>query len=55
MSIWRIDYDNDTGSDDDYFAEWWIVTNDIRSFECRSQDDANWLLDLLLTQAKEPA
>lgn len=24
---WRVEYDNDTGPEDDSFIEWWIVTN----------------------------
>lgn len=46
---WRIDYDNDTGPNDEGFWETWTVSNGERSFECRSQEDAEWLLSLLTT------
>lgn len=47
MKGWIIEYDNDTGPGDEGFDEWWIVTNEERSFKCSSEDDAKWLLGLL--------
>ncbi len=44
---WTIEYENDTGPADEGFAEWWTVTNGIRSFRCIMQDDAKWLCELL--------
>jgi hypothetical protein len=44
---WTIKYDNDAGSDDGGFSEWWFVTNGIRSFKCESESDAEWLAKLL--------
>ncbi len=41
---WHIDYGNDVGPDDDFFFEWWDVTDDITSFRCNSEDEANRLL-----------
>lgn len=51
-SIWTIEYDNDTGPDDDGFAEWWIVTDGERSFTCRKEFDAKWLCDTLNGESK---
>lgn len=51
---WSIDYDNDTGPNDDYFHEWWVVTNGSRSFKCNSQEDADWLCNLLNLSEKQP-
>lgn len=47
MMKWEIEYDNDTGASDEYFAEWWTVTDGTRHFKCNSEDDANWLKDTL--------
>lgn len=44
---WRVDYDNDTGPDDDYFHEWWVVTNGNTEFICDDKKNANELCDLL--------
>jgi len=44
---WIIEYDNDTGPDDDGFAEWWIVTDGEKDFKCRKESDAEWLCDVL--------
>ena len=46
--MWTIDYDNDTGPDDDGYWEWWTVTNGSRSFKCDSREDAEWLLTAIL-------
>jgi hypothetical protein len=47
---WTIEYDNDTGPDDDGFWEWWTVTNGTRSFKCDDKADAKWLAELLNAQ-----
>lgn len=44
---WAIEYDNDTGPNDEDFAEWWTISNGKRSFTCKNEDDAEWLCDLL--------
>ena len=45
---WRIEYDNDTGARDDYFSEWWTVTNGKdKFFDCRTEEDAKWLCEIL--------
>ena len=46
-TLWRIEYDNDTGPRDEGFWEWWEVTNDEKCFKCTNQKDAKWLRDLL--------
>ena len=34
----------------EYFVEWWNVTNNEKFFRCRSEDDAEWLLEILNSQ-----
>lgn len=52
-SNWKIEYDNDTGFNDNYFSEWWTVFRDEnefmdeKSFRCSSLDDAEWLCEVL--------
>ena len=31
---WKVDYDNDTGPLDEFFVEWWTVSNGTRTFKC---------------------
>lgn len=45
--MWSIESDNDTGPEDDYFIEWWTVSDGERSYTCRNEKDAEWLRDLL--------
>lgn len=40
---WRIEYDNDTGPNDEYLLEWWEVTNGKMWFRCYNDDAAQWL------------
>lgn len=47
MSKWRIEYDNDTGANDDYFHEHWDVTDGVTTFGCESEEDAEWLVVVL--------
>lgn len=44
---WKVEYDNDTGPNDEGFCEWWIVTNGDLSFKCSDDISANWLRDVL--------
>ena len=53
MSMWRVEYENDTGPDDDCFYEWWIVTDGERVFKCDAESDAHWLLHILGRCAEE--
>ena len=54
MPEWKIEYDNDTGPMDDYFEEWWSVTNGDKSFRSYDEECATWLCDLLNRVAREP-
>ena len=45
--MWKIEYDNDVGSDDGGFWEWWVISDGNRSFESKDENDAKWLCDLL--------
>ena len=47
MEKYVIEYGNDTGPTDDFFIEWWDVSNGNRSFRCNSKSDAEWLCNLL--------
>jgi hypothetical protein len=44
---WKIEYNNDTGSDDESFWEWWSVTDGDKTFKCTKEEDATWLCRLL--------
>ncbi len=45
--MWKIEYDNDVGPNDEGFWEWWTVSNGERTFKTDSEEDAQWLSDLL--------
>lgn len=47
VKMWTIEYDNDTGPNDEGFCEWWVVSNGRLSYECRSLHEAEWLCSLL--------
>jgi len=51
---WKIEYDNDTGPDDESFWEKWAVTDGVKIFECTKEEDAKWLCDLLITVTELP-
>lgn len=40
---WRIEYDNDTGPDDEGFWETWTVTDGTMSFKTSNENEAKWL------------
>lgn len=44
---WIVNYDNDTGPDDDGFDEWWTVTDCEKSYRCGTQAEALWLETVL--------
>lgn len=44
---WEITYSNDVGPDDDFFREWWDVSNGNVSFRSDSLEGAEWLCSLL--------
>lgn len=45
---WVIEYNNDTGPDDDCFVEWWEVTDGNVVFKTSRNKDAAWLLNLII-------
>lgn len=45
--MWKVEYENDTGYNDEGFWEWWEVTNGETSFRCKEEEDANWLAEQL--------
>jgi len=50
---WCVDYSNDVGNFDDYFVEWWEVTNGEVVFRSDSEQDANWLCSELNMRGKQ--
>jgi len=50
---WLIEYENDTGSNDDGSWEWYNVTDLERSFRVDNIDDAQWLCDTLNKKEKD--
>ena len=47
MTKWTKEYDNDTGPCDDYFEEWWNVTDGNHIYRCKNSDDADFLIAAL--------
>ena len=49
MSRWTIEYNNDTGPNDDYFVSWYDVyeLKSGLSFRCKDETEANWLKNVL--------
>lgn len=50
MSRWRIEYDNDTGPNDDGFWELWTVVDSHdggMAFKCATEEAAKWLASVL--------
>jgi hypothetical protein len=45
--MWRVDFHNDVGPNDDCYVEWWEVADGNRKFESKFEDDAKWLCALL--------
>ena len=54
MSNWKKEYDNDVGPDDDYFIDWWAVTDGKRTFKCDTSEDADFLISVLKQPETEP-
>lgn len=44
---YEVEYDNDTGPDDEGFYEFWKISNGESTFTAYSEGDANWLCELL--------
>lgn len=47
LTPWKITWDNDTGPNDDCYAEWFTVSNGIVEYECDTQEDAEELVKTL--------
>lgn len=45
--MWNIEYENDTGMNDEGFYEWWEISDGNKTFTCDNKDDAIWLRDVL--------
>lgn len=45
--MWKVEYDNDTGPNDEGFCEWWTITNGEKTFTTHSKPNATWLCHLL--------
>ena len=54
MTKWTKEYDNDTGPYDDYFKEWWNVTDGNRTYRCNNSDDADFLIAALAQPEQKP-
>lgn len=52
---WKIEYENDTGNNDESYYEWWNVTNGDKYFRCKTEEDANFLLAQLSLQQESDA
>ena len=47
MSEWKVEYQNDTGPNDDSYWEWWDVSNGKTNYKANTENDAVWLCELL--------
>ena len=54
MTKWTKEYDNDTGPCDDYFEEWWNVTDGNHIYRCKNSDDADFLIAALAQPEQKP-
>lgn len=45
--MWKIEYDNDVGPNDEGFWEWWDVSDGETTFRANSENQAEWLADAL--------
>ena len=44
---WKVEYNNDVGSTDEEFWEWWEITNGAITFKANTEKEAYQLCDLL--------
>lgn len=44
---WRVEYDNDTGTSDEGYSEWWTVTNEDIAYRAFTEESARKLCDIL--------
>jgi hypothetical protein len=45
--MWKIDYNNEVGANDEGFWEWWEITNGEKTFKSDDEEDADFLCNLL--------
>lgn len=44
---WKVEYDNDTGPNDDNYYQFWTISDGNKVFTCYNEEDADWLCKLL--------
>lgn len=44
---WQKIYNNDTGPMNESFREWWTITNGSEAFDCTSEREADYLMNIL--------
>ena len=54
MTKWTKEYNNDTGPCDDYFEEWWNVTDGSHTYRCNNSEDADFLIKTLAQPELNP-
>lgn len=47
MPEFRVEYENNTGPNDDCFWEWWSVTDGHKSFRCVTEEDAEQVTQVM--------
>lgn len=54
LKPWAIEYNNDTGSNDEGFWEWWDVTDGDISFKANTEESAKFLCEKLNATISKP-
>lgn len=50
---WKIEYENDTGLNDDNYSQWYNITNGIKTYISYNEKNAEWLCKTLNDLEKE--
>jgi hypothetical protein len=50
VNKWTVEYDNDTGPNDEGYWEWWDVSDGTTTFKAFTDESAKWLCVLLNRQ-----
>ena len=45
--MWKVEYYNDTGPHDEFFMEWWEITDGTITYSASSEEEAQMLCDQL--------
>ena len=45
--MWKVEYNNDVGPDDERFEEWWEITDGTTTYKATSAEEAQMLCDQL--------